>query len=55
MLLGSRLKTKKHFEHWAATPSMRELELFIEGPTENLSRDLLALDRKQCRLVQVDR
>jgi hypothetical protein len=30
---------------------MRQLEPFNEGPSELLSRDILALDRQQCRLM----
>jgi hypothetical protein len=32
--------------------SMTETKLFIEGPLEKLSRGLLALERKHCRLVK---
>jgi hypothetical protein len=40
-------------EFWAATSGMRQLKLYIEGPLEELRiyRGLLALNRKQCRLV----
>jgi hypothetical protein len=30
---------------------MRQLELFIEGPSEELSRDILALDGQHCRPI----
>jgi hypothetical protein len=51
-----RLKVKdwlkeRHSEHWAATPGMRQSVLFIGRPSDELSRDLLALDKKQCRLI----
>jgi hypothetical protein len=42
---------KKHSEYLVTTPSMRQLKLLIEEPSENCVRDLLALDRKQCILV----
>lgn len=40
-------------EYWAATSGIRQLKLYVEGPSEELStsRGLLALNRKQCRLV----
>jgi hypothetical protein len=43
--------TKVHSEYWAAMPGMRLSKLFIEGPWEKLSRNVLALDRKQRTLV----
>lgn len=43
--------TKKYLEYWAATPGTRELKLFIEGPSERLSRARLALNREDCKLV----
>jgi hypothetical protein len=44
---------KIHFssEHQAATLCTRQLKLFIEGPSEKPSRNLVALDKKKCRLV----
>jgi hypothetical protein len=50
-----RLKVKAwlkegHSEYLGATWDMRQLKLFLERSADELSRDLLALDRKQCRL-----
>jgi hypothetical protein len=50
-----RLKVKewlkeRHSEHWAAAPGMKQSKHFIGRPSDNkLSRDLMDLDRKQCR------
>jgi hypothetical protein len=44
--------TKKYLEYWAATPGTRESKLFIERPSERLSRATLALNREQCTLVK---
>jgi hypothetical protein len=52
----SRLKVKewlkeRHPEHWAAALGMMQSKHFIRRPSDKPSRDLLALDRKQCRLL----
>jgi hypothetical protein len=52
----SRLKVKewlqeRHSEHWTAAPGMRRSKHFIGRPSDKLSRDRMALDRKQYRLV----
>jgi hypothetical protein len=51
-----RLKFKnwlkeRQSKDWAATPGMRQFKFFIGRPSCKLSRDLMALDRKQHRLV----
>jgi hypothetical protein len=43
--------TEKYLEYWAATPGTRESKLFIEEPSERLSRAILALNRERCTLV----
>jgi hypothetical protein len=53
---GGRLTVKewlkeRHSKHWAATPRMRQSKLIIGRPSDKLSRDQMALDRKQCKLV----
>jgi hypothetical protein len=55
-LIICRLKVEEWLKErrckcWAAAAGTRQLKLFIEMPLDKLSRDLLALDRKQCRLV----
>jgi hypothetical protein len=42
---------ERHSKHCAATPSMRKSKLFTGMPSDKPSRDLMALDRKQCKLV----
>jgi hypothetical protein len=34
-----------HSEYWVAMPGMRYSKFIIEGPSEKLSSDLLALDK----------
>jgi hypothetical protein len=51
-----RLKVKEwlketHSKQWATVPSMRQLKLFIGKPSNKLSRDLMAMDKKHCKLV----
>jgi hypothetical protein len=51
-----RLKVKKwlkekHSKHWATMPGMKQPKLLLGNPSDKLSRDLMALDRKQHRLV----
>jgi hypothetical protein len=41
----------RHSEHWAVSPGMRQLKLFVGKPFDKLSRDRRALGRKQCRLA----
>jgi hypothetical protein len=42
---------KRHSEHWAAAPCTGMLKLLLEEPFKKPSWDLLAFDRKHCRLV----
>jgi hypothetical protein len=42
---------ERHSKHWVATLGMRQSKLFSGRPLDKLTRDLLASDRKQCRLV----
>jgi hypothetical protein len=41
--------TEKHYKYWTATTGMK---FFGEGPLRKFSRDLMALERKQCRQVK---
>lgn len=41
-------RLRRGTEHCAATPGMRQSKLFIGRNSDNLSKDLLALDRRQC-------
>jgi hypothetical protein len=51
-----RLKIKeqlvrKHSVYLVTTSRIRQSKLFIEGPSEKLFRELMALDRKECRRI----
>jgi hypothetical protein len=41
---------ERHSEYWTAAPGMWQ-SIFIVRPSDKLSMKLMALDRKQCRLV----
>jgi hypothetical protein len=48
---GKEWLKERYFEHWAAAPVIRQKKLFIGRSSYKLSTDLMALDRKVCRLV----
>jgi hypothetical protein len=42
---------ERHSEQRAAAPAMRKIKFFIGRPSDKLFWDIMALDRKQCKLV----
>jgi len=42
---------RAHFENWVTRHGMRQWKIIIEGQSRKWSRDVMFLDRKQCRLA----
>jgi len=47
----TRQLERAHFENWVTRHGIRQWKIIIEGQSRKWSRDIIFLNRKQCRLA----